>query len=251
MILEYHRPRTMEDALALLSRAEPPTLPLGGGTVLNRGASGDFAVVDLQALNLCGTQLEGNRLTIGACATLEVLTGLGYLPQAFKSAVLQETNMHIRQMGTLAGSLAAATGRSSLTAVCLAMDARLVWEPGNVEVSLGDWLSLRPEKPGLLITAISLPANVKVAYEAVSRTPADWPLVCAAAARWPSGRARLVVGGFGSAPLMVMDGTGTEGAPEAARSAYSQAGDEWASAEYRSEMGAVLAERCIRQVEAA
>ena len=34
----------------------------------------------------------------------------------------------------------------------------------------------------------------------------------------------------------------------AARSAYLSAGDEWASAEYRSEMAGVLVKRCLRRV---
>ncbi len=250
MIVEYHRPQTLEEALTLLSRPSPITFPLGGGTVLNRVSAEDFAVVDLQALNLTGIQLEGNRLVIGAAAVLQSLVEEDEIPAALKTAIIQEANLHIRQVGTLAGSLASATGRSSLAAAYLALDARIHWAPGDVEVSLGDWLSLRPEKPGMVITSISLPANSKLAYQSVSRTPADWPLVCAAAARWPSGRVRLVLGGFGPSPLMVMDGTGTAGAADAARNAYSQAGDEWASAEYRSEMAAVLADRCMQQVEA-
>ncbi len=39
MIIEYHRPETLEQALALLSRKNPPTLPLGGGSYLSRHTS--------------------------------------------------------------------------------------------------------------------------------------------------------------------------------------------------------------------
>jgi CO/xanthine dehydrogenase FAD-binding subunit len=87
-----------------------------------------------------------------------------------------------------------------------------------------------------------------MAYESVARTPADLPIVCAAAAGWPSGRTRLALGGFGMAPLLALDGPEPEGAEIAARSAYSDAGDEWASAEYRREIAPVLARRCIEQL---
>jgi CO/xanthine dehydrogenase FAD-binding subunit len=97
-----------------------------------------------------------------------------------------------------------------------------------------------------LITALHIPLNACLAYEYVARSPADLPIVCAAAARWPSGRARLALGGFGAAPALVLDGPGVEGAAEAARCAYSTAEDAWASAEYRADVAAVLARRCLQ-----
>jgi CO/xanthine dehydrogenase FAD-binding subunit len=96
-----------------------------------------------------------------------------------------------------------------------------------------------------LITQVAIPANARLAYEYVARTPADRPVVCVAAAQWPSGRTRLAVGGFGPAPRLALDGTESEGAGQAARSACSQAQDAWASAEYRQEVAQVLAERCV------
>jgi hypothetical protein len=79
---------------------------------------------------------------------------------------------------------------------------------------------------------------VRLAYEYVARTPADWPLVCAGVAAWPSGRTRVALGGFGEAPWLAMDGPTAHGAEFAAADAYSQAGDAWATAEYRREMAA-------------
>jgi CO/xanthine dehydrogenase FAD-binding subunit len=42
-----------------------------------------------------------------------------------------------------------------------------------------------------------------------------------------------------------MDGNEPSGVEQAARSAAQDSGDEWASAEYRGEMAAVLAARCL------
>ena len=75
----------------------------------------------------------------------------------------------------------------------------------------------------------------------IARTPADQPIVCAAVAQWNSGRTRLALGGWGSSPILAMDGPDSEGIEFAARNAYSLAEDEWASAEYRQEMAGVLA----------
>jgi CO/xanthine dehydrogenase FAD-binding subunit len=114
---------------------------------------------------------------------------------------------------------------------------------------LGDWLPIRVmEKHGRMISAISFPVNVRTAYESISRTPADQPIVCAAVAQWHSGRTRLALGGWGDAPVLAMDGPEAEGLEITARSAYSQAEDEWASAEYRQEMAGILALRCIKRI---
>ena len=108
--------------------------------------------------------------------------------------------------------------------------------------NIGDFLPLRPRG---LITAITIPFNVKFAFDDIARTPADKPIVCVALAQWPSGRTRLAVGGYGKAPRLAMDGTEAEGVEAAARNAFHEANDEWASAEYRMDVAATLAKRCV------
>ena len=125
--------------------------------------------------------------------------------------------------------------------------------------NIGDFLPLR-NLQGWLITSVTIPLNVRLAFEYVSRTPADKPIVCAALAQWNSGRTRLVLGGYGNSPLLAMDGTEAEGldastadgvlrsAQAAARNAFHEATDEWASAEYRMDIAATLAKRCLESL---
>jgi len=75
----------------------------------------------------------------------------------------------------------------------------------------------------------------------------DKPIICAALARWPSGRTRLALGGWGNAPVLALDGNEPGGVEEVTRNAAAESGDEWASAEYRSEVAAVLAGRCLEK----
>jgi hypothetical protein len=42
-----------------------------------------------------------------------------------------------------------------------------------------------------------------------------------------------------------MDGPNSDGAVSAAQSAYQEASDQWASAEYRNDVAGILAARCI------
>jgi CO/xanthine dehydrogenase FAD-binding subunit len=252
MIIEYHRPERMAEALALLARSQPKSMPLGGGTFLNRPGGEDCAVVDLQALGLDQTGVEGTQVWVGATVKLDELTHRPELPAALRQAVGLEGSYNLRQMATAAGQLVCADGRSALAAAWLALDAVLTWQPGPVEVRLGEWLPLRAQKKlGLLITHLYFPLAVKLAFEYVARSPGDLPIVCAAVGRWPSGRTRAVLGGFGAAPVLVMDGPEAGGAEVAARDAYSQAGDAWASAEYRQEMAGILTQRCMAALAAA
>jgi CO/xanthine dehydrogenase FAD-binding subunit len=256
MIIEYHRPTTLEAALELLARKELPTLPLGGGTVLNRPSSDPVAVVDLQALDLQDLQVSGKNLLIGARVTLDRLSKTPALPSALVKAIDLELNFNLRQVATLAGALVSAQGRSGFATALLALDAELelcahpgVGFPERETVGLGDLLPLRAKLlRGRLITQVNLPLNTRLGYEMVARTPADLPVVCVALARWPSGRTRLAVGGFGSAPSLAMDGPEAAGLDAAARLACASADDEWATAEYRQNVAATLAKRCLDEV---
>ncbi len=199
MITAYHRPQSFEEALALISRAAPRTLPLGGGTVLSHGQSDDVEVVDLQALGLSHITQQGNNLVIGAATPLQLLLEHVHAPQALRRALKLEAPLNIRNMSTLAGAIVACDGRSTLCTVLLALDAKLTEvsrsADGNAHQStirsLGDFLPLRPRiLPGKLITQIEFPLNARLAFEYVSRTPADKPIICVALAQWPSGRTR-------------------------------------------------------------
>jgi CO/xanthine dehydrogenase FAD-binding subunit len=248
MITEYHRPDTLEEALHLLGREEVKTLPLGGGSVLNAPNPEQYAVVDLQALGLDRIEKKGNTLLVGATATLQALLDTPDLPAALYQAIQHEATYNLRQVATLAGTQVSAGGRSPLATVLLALDAQITLLPGEEQISAGKLLLTRRESlPGRLITQIALPLNTRLAYHFVARTPADLPLVCAAAARWSSGRTRLALGGFGLAPILALDGPEAGGAEEAARSAYFNAGDQWASAEYRRDAAATLAQRCLEE----
>jgi CO/xanthine dehydrogenase FAD-binding subunit len=46
-----------------------------------------------------------------------------------------------------------------------------------------------------------------------------------------------------------MDGPEAGGIENAARNAYSQAGDQWASADYREEIAGILARRCLEKLK--
>lgn len=251
MITEYHRPETMEAALKLLRRQQPETRPLGGGSVLSAPGGDPVAVVDLQNLNLNKVSLRGKTLHIGAAATLEALLATDGIPPSLAEAIRHETTFNLRQVATVAGSLVAAGGRSPFANAMLALDAQLELQPKDETVGYGDLLALRPAKlRGKLITKVTISIQPTLAYEYVARTPADLPIVCLALAKWPSGRTRLAVSGFGAAPVLALDGRDPSGLAEALENILSGADDQWASAEYRINAGKALLKRTIAEVSA-
>ena len=244
MITAYHRPQTLDEALALLT--QPNTLPLGGGTLLSHPSADTVQVVDLQSLGLDSLIKKGNDLEIGATATLQALLENENCPEVLKSAIKLEAPINIRNSATVAGTLVASDGRSPFATALLSLDAKLIIVNRQSSiVNLGEFLPLRPRG---LITSITIPLNPKLAFEFVSRTPADKPIICAALTQWNSGRTRLALGGYGKSPMLAMDGTEADGLEAAASNAYHEANDEWASAEYRMDVAAVLAKRCLEKI---
>jgi CO/xanthine dehydrogenase FAD-binding subunit len=250
MITTYHRPQTLDEALTLLS--QPNTLPLGGGTLLSHAQPDPVSVVDLQALGLNRIHKKGNNIEIGATVTLQQLIESEHCPEALKTALKLEAPLNVRNAATVAGTLVVADGRSTFACALLALDAKVtvISDPpsGTSQssvISIGEFLPLRPRR---LITQITIPLHAKFAFEYVARTPSDKPIVCAALAQWSTGRARLAVGGWGKSPSLAMDGTEAEGLESAARNACHKAMDEWGSAEYRMDVAATLAKRCLEAI---
>jgi putative selenate reductase FAD-binding subunit len=191
---------------------------------------------------------SGNDLVIGATCTLQSLLEAAETPAALKTALKLEAPLNIRNTATVAGTLVASDGRSPFAAMLLAMDARIDIRSSNSDSRISNIGEFLLTHPSGLITAITIPVNTKTAFEFVSKTPADKPIVGAALAQWNSGRTRLTLCGYGKTPLLAMDGTEADGIQEAARNAYYEAQDEWASAEYRMDVAATLAKRALESL---
>ena len=243
MITTYHRPKSLDEALTLL--AQPNRIPLGGGTLLSKSTTDSVEVVDLQALSLDSITKNGNNLEIGATVTLQQLLESVHCPEALKSALKLEAPLNIRNTATVAGTIVACDGRSTFATVLLAMDGKLDIRLSEEETKTAGFGEFLPIRPRGLITSLTLPNNTQLAFDYVSRTPADRPIVCVALAQWSSGRTRLAIGGYGKSPMLAMDGTEAEGVETAAKNAFHEAADEYASAEYRMEIAATLAKRCL------
>ena len=250
MIIEYYRPQSLNEAAALMARDNPKTYPLGGGTILNQPSLKEYAVVDLQDLELNRIDVSAKSIRIGATSTLQEIVDQDHIPDPLKTAIKHEANYNVRQVATIAGTIMAGQGRSPLITVLLAADSKVGFYPEEGAISLGNFLPFREKyMHKKIIRWIQIPMKMTLAYDYVARTPADLPIVCVSVRQLPSGRTRVALGGYGSSPILVFDGLEEVGADIAARDAYQEAGDQWASASYRSEISAILVKRCLDQIK--
>jgi len=245
MIIEYHQPATLEEALRLLERTTPRTIPVGGGTsVVHR--KDDVAVVDLKHLGWDYLQVGSDSIKAGSMVKVRQLESI----DGFISWLPVEGPRHLQNTATLGGALMRADGRSVLATALLAYDAAMVWEPGELALRLGDWFPQRGTfKQANLIKEITWNPKVRFGMEFIGRSPQDTPMLIVAMARWSSGRTRIVVGGFGNAPKLAMDGPSTNGFEVAVDNTLRDSGDQWASKEYRVASGKVLARRLMAELE--
>jgi CO/xanthine dehydrogenase FAD-binding subunit len=222
MIVEYHRPETLQAAIDLLSRKNPPTYPLGGGTHLSHYQGEPIAVVDLRKLGLSKIERIETSLRIGAAATLQEIIDSVEVPQAVKESVRFETNYNLRQSATAAGALVSGDGKSPFISALLALNASMVVQPGDREEMLEGWLVRRgDEQKNMLITALVIPLDVILKYDFVGRSPLDIPMVSVAVGKWSTGRKRIVIGGFGLSPMLMIDGTEMAGLESGIKNACS------------------------------
>ncbi len=242
--LEYHRPKNLQEAIALLQAG----VPLAGGTALVPQRRRLQAVIDLSHLGLDGFQVQDGRVTAGATLKLQALAEAGPgVPPALAQAVRLEATRNLRSMVTLGGALMACDGRSPLVTALLALGAQAAVHPGGGWVALTELLAGRGDGSRWLVTALRWQEPVRLAYDQVARTPADRPILCAAVARAGDGSLGVALGGHGAHPRRIADTTPEE-APATARRAYAQAEDEWASAAYRAAVAEILVRRLVAEV---
>ena len=288
---QLHAPQTVADAVELLSSlrrddagvdAEVKVLAGGQSLVplLNFRLAQPHHLVDLgriDELDSIDIAADGT-VTIGAMTTHRRLGAdpqLGAALPLLATAVGHIGHGHIRNRGTLGGSLAHADPAAELPAVILALDASLVaaGPSGRRLIPAAEFFTgwfttaLRDDE---LLVAVEIPAphppsggSVRWGFAELARRPGDFATVLVAAVvagdhRGVVTAARIVAGGVGATPVRCVGAErallGTVEtelaaiAPEVAAIAGSEvdpADDVHASATYREEMVDVLVQRAL------
>jgi len=255
--VEYARPGSIEDALAILGSNPNARALAGGQTLINvmkaRAAAPDV-LVDLNGLDeLRGIDLAGDgTLTIGAMTTYSELMGSA---EAKARPILGEVcatiaDVQVRNRGTIGGNVCSNDPTNHLPPLMVAVGARMTiaGPEGEREVPaesffLGVYLTAVGQ--GELLTRISIPAGKKDGFAAVT-LGAEGTCICNAAAS-VNGTVRVALGCVDAVPVLVTADSpdGVAGAVRATN--LMPPSDVHASSEYRTRLAEILATRAAQE----
>jgi carbon-monoxide dehydrogenase medium subunit len=257
--VEYVKPSSVAQALAILSENDGARALAGGQTLINvmkaRAASPD-GLVDLAGLpELKGIELAGDgTLTIGPMATYsEIAASAEARARPILGEVcVQIADVQVRNRGTIGGNLCSNDPTNHLPPLMVSIGAQMTIA-GNAgervvpaeEFFLGVYLTA--VGPGELLTKITVPAGKRDAFAAVT-LGVDGTCIASAAAS-VNGGVRIALGCVDATPVLLQPASADEGA---VREAVRDAGllppaDVHASSEYRLHLAEVLAVRAARQ----
>ncbi len=266
--VEYARPASVEEAIALLVENEGARALAGGQTLINvmkaRVASPDVLVdlADLDELRGVRAAADGG-LELGAMATYsEVMLSSEVAARRpiLAEVAAQIADVQVRNRGTIGGNVCANDPTNHFPPLLVALDATMTIAGADGERTvpaeeffLGVYLTAAG--PGELLTRVTVPAGAGDAFAAVTIGVDGTGIVTAAAS--VDGAVRVAIGCVGAVPVratrleQALDGDFSE---EAVREAARALGDDLdppsdvhASADYRRSLAEVLAVRAVLQ----
>ena len=257
---DYHRPATLKDAAVLLKKNDNARI-LGGGQslipTLKMRLAQTPALVDINTIEeLRSIQLLGAVLTVGAglrhsevATAKDVLMGVPSLARVAAGI----GDRQVRNMGTLGGSIANNDPAADYPAAILGLGATIHTNRRSIAADkFFTGLFETALKPGEIITSVEFPLPKRAAYVKFKNPASRFALVGVFVSDG-GGHVRVAVTGAGNSGVLrakdMEKKLAEKFAPEAIAKSKVAAdklnGDIHASAEYRSHLITVLAQRAV------
>jgi len=275
---DYHRPKTISEAAALLADLGDEARPLAGGhsliPMMKLRMAQPTHLVDLGAIaDLKAIRKDGSRIFIGAMVTQADVIASELLATdlpLLREAALLIADPQVRAAGTIGGNAANGDPGNDMPAVLMALDAQfqLIGPNGERSVAarafyLGAYYTAL--EPGELLATIVIPVPDKrtgYAYEKLKRKIGDY--ATAAAAAVVSAQDGIVTActitltNVHEMPLLAewaaeivigsrLDATTLAQAAVAAEAITSPAADGRGTAAYRTKMAGVMVKRALQR----
>ena len=263
--VEYARPKTVDEAIGLLSAYDGARALAGGQTLVNvmkaRAASPDV-LVDLQDIDeLRGVRDLGHgSVEIGAMTTYSQLVAD---EAAGARSILGEVagmiaDVQVRNRGTIGGNVCSNDPTNHLPPLLVALDATftIVGSGGERTVPANEFflgVYMTAAGPGELLTKITVPPGGQDGFAAVTIGRDGTGIVTAAASL--NGGARIAIGCVDAVPVratQMEELIGSDYSDASVRAASDGLGaalnppsDVHASADYRRHLAEVLAVRAV------
>ncbi len=274
----YHRPKSISEAVALLSELGEDARPLSGGhsliPMMKLRLAKPSDLVDLGAIaELKGIREEGSEIVIGATTTQHEVIGSNLI--ATKAPILAEAALvvadpQVRYLGTLGGNVANGDPGNDMPAVmmCLGATYQLAGKSGERRVAAREFYQgayFTALEPSEIVAAIRIPvpqAGHGYAYEKLKRKIGDYATAAAAVVLtmadggvtscsigltnvaetplWAEEAARILVGSS-------LDAATVKRAVAAAEAITRPASDTRGPAAYRTKMAGVMLARALER----
>jgi carbon-monoxide dehydrogenase medium subunit len=257
---EYHRPQSVADAAKLLAANKEAKLLAGGHTLLptmKLRLAAPKAIVDLSRVaELKGIDRRGNALVIGAMSTHAEVADSTAVKSAIPGLVAVAGvigDPHVRQRGTIGGSVANNDPAADYPAALLALGATIA--TNKREIKADDFfkgLFATALQDGEIVTRISIPIPTKFGYAKFPNPASRYALVGVAVAQ-TNGQARVAVTGAGkdgvfrhkAAEGALANSWSAQALGSLATDANQMIGDIHADPAYRAHLVGVMARRAV------
>ena len=256
---EYRRPETLSAAVGDL--ANPDAKVLAGGMTLlptmKQRLASPAALIDLKNVHeLAGIAREGDDLVIGAMARHADVAGSNVVQAAIPALASLAGligDAHVRNMGTIGGSLANNDPSADYPAAALALGATIVTNKRRIPAQ--DFFTGLFEtalEAGELITQVSFPIPQRAAYMKFRNPASRYALVGVFVAK-TAGGVRVAVTGAGSSGVFRAEefeaALNANFSPAALEGVSMDASglnsDMHADADYRAHLIGVMAKRAV------
>jgi carbon-monoxide dehydrogenase medium subunit len=257
---QYHRPQSVADAAKLLAANSEAKLLAGGHTLLptmKLRLASPKAIVDLSRVaELKGIDRKGNALVIGAMTTHAEVADSSVVKSAIPglaavAAVIGDP--HVRNRGTIGGSVANNDPAADYPAALLALGATIA--TNRREIKADDFfkgLFSTALQDGEIVTRISLPVPAKFGYAKFANPASRYALVGVAVAQI-GGQARVAVTGAGkngvfrhrAAETALANSWSAQALAGVTADANNMIGDIHADPAYRAHLVGVMARRAV------
>jgi len=277
---EYHRPATLAEAFAILSKNKDAKVLAGGHSLLpamKLRVAEPSALVDIGRLSdLSGISVNGSAVKIGALTTHAAVAASADL--ATTCPILAEAagmigDTQVRNRGTIGGSIAHADPAADYPTVLTALEATFTATSasGARDIAAADFFTdifTTSLNAGEIVTAVTVPAyasmpNMGGCYMKHRHPASSYAVVGVAAMVGLEGgkvtRTNICVGGVSGMPVRCSEAeaalTGqtptaeniAAAAAKVAGALKNATGDHYASAEYRVHLATVMTKRALMQ----
>jgi len=277
---DYHRPRSLDEAVGLLARLGEEARVVAGGhsliPMMKLRLAAPEHLVDLQGLGeLRAVRSEGGNLVLGAMTTQREIIASDLLAAQcplLRETALQIADPQVRYAGTIGGNVANGDPGNDMPAVMLALAAiyRVKGVNGERDIPARDFYRgsfATALAPSEILTEIRIPAPPKgqgCAYEKQKRKIGDYATAAAAVVlslqQGTCTAAAIGLTNVAATPLFAaaasqaligtrLDGTAVVEAVRQARAIAQPAADQRGPADFRTHVAGIMVERAIHRAK--